>query len=62
MRDWSGTLICYEGTVEDVTQKFEAERALRAALRQAELANRAKAAFLAAIESARDRSRELAGG
>ena len=49
MRDWSGTLICYEGTVEDVTQKFEAELALRAALRQAELANRAKAAFLAAM-------------
>ena len=49
VRDWSGALICYEGTVEDVTQKFEAERALRAALRQAELANRAKAAFLAAM-------------
>lgn len=49
VRDWSGTLICYEGTVEDVTQKFEAERALCAALRQAELANRAKAAFLAAM-------------
>ena len=45
VRDWSGTLICYEGTVQDVTEKFEAERALRAALRQAELANRAKAAF-----------------
>jgi PAS domain S-box-containing protein len=49
VRDWSGTLICYEGTVEDVTEKFEADRALRAALRQAELANRAKAAFLAAM-------------
>ena len=49
VRDWSGALICYEGTVEDVTQKFEADRALRAALRQAELANRAKAAFLAAM-------------
>ena len=49
VRDWSGTLICYEGTVEDVTQKFEAERALRAALRQAEQANTAKAAFLAAM-------------
>lgn len=49
VRDWSGALICYEGTVEDVTQRFEAERALRAALRQAELANRAKAAFLAAM-------------
>jgi PAS domain S-box-containing protein len=49
VRDWSGVLICYEGTVEDVTQKIEAERTLRAALRQAELANRAKAAFLAAM-------------
>ena len=49
VRDWSGELICYEGTVQDVTEKFEADRALRAALRQAELANRAKAAFLAAM-------------
>jgi PAS domain S-box-containing protein len=49
VRDWSVVLICYEGTVEDVTEKFEAERALRAALRQAELANRAKAAFLASM-------------
>jgi PAS domain S-box-containing protein len=49
VRDWSGALICYEGTVQDVTHKFEAEQALRAALRQAELANRAKAAFLAAM-------------
>lgn len=49
VRDWSGALICYEGTVQDVTGKLEAEQALRAALRQAELANRAKAAFLAAM-------------
>ena len=49
VRDWSGALICYEGTVEDVTENFEADRALRAALRQAELANKAKAAFLAAM-------------
>ena len=42
-------LICYEGTVEDVTEKFEQERALRAALRQAEIANKMKAAFLAAM-------------
>jgi len=49
VRDWSGALICYEGTVQDITGKFEAEQALRAALRQAELANRAKAAFLAAM-------------
>jgi PAS domain S-box-containing protein len=49
VRDWSGGLLCYEGTVEDVTEKFEQERALRAALRQAEIANRMKAAFLAAM-------------
>jgi len=49
VRDRSGALICYEGTVEDVTEKFEQERALRAALRQAEIANRMKATFLAAM-------------
>jgi len=49
VRDWSGALLCYEGTVEDVTEKFEAERALRGALRQAEIANKVKAAFLAAM-------------
>ena len=45
VRDWSGALLCYEGTVEDVTEKFEQERTLRAALRQAEIANKMKAAF-----------------
>ena len=49
IRDWSGELLCYEGTVEDVTEKFEQERALRVALRQAEIANRMKATFLAAM-------------
>ncbi len=49
MRDWSGALLCYEGTVKDVTEKFEQERALRTALRQAEIANKMKAAFLAAM-------------
>jgi PAS domain S-box-containing protein len=49
VRDWSGKLLCYEGTVEDVTEKFAAERALRVALRQAEIANKMKAAFLAAM-------------
>jgi PAS domain S-box-containing protein len=49
VRDWSGALLCYEGTVEDVTEKFEQEQALRVALRQAETANRVKAAFLAAM-------------
>ena len=49
VRDWSGELLCYEGTVKDVTEKFEQERALRAALHQAEIANKMKAAFLAAM-------------
>lgn len=49
VRDWSGQILCYEGTVEDVTEKFEQERALRVALRQAEIANKMKAAFLAAM-------------
>ncbi len=49
IRDWSGALLCYEGTVEDVTEKFEQERTLRVALRQAEIANRMKATFLAAM-------------
>lgn len=49
VRDWSGELLCYEGTVEDVTEKFEQDRALRAALRQAEIANKMKATFLAAM-------------
>lgn len=49
VRDWSGELLCYEGTVEDVTARFEADRALRSALRQAEIANKVKAAFLAAM-------------
>jgi PAS domain S-box-containing protein len=49
VRDWSGALLCYEGTVEDVTEKLEQERALRVALHQAETANRVKAAFLAAM-------------
>jgi len=42
-------LICYEGSVEDVTEKIEQDRALRAALRQAEMANKMKASFLAAM-------------
>ena len=49
VRDWSGRLVCYEGTVENVTAKFEAEQAIREALRETEEANRAKSAFLAAM-------------
>jgi PAS domain S-box-containing protein len=49
VRDQTGELICYEGSVEDVTEKIEQDRALRAALRQAEMANKMKASFLAAM-------------
>ena len=54
VRDASGELVCYEGTVEDVTHKLETERALRealstltSALEQADAGNRAKSEFLA---------------
>lgn len=47
LRDWSGKLICYQGTVEDVTAKFEAERAIKRGLKRAEEANATKNAFLA---------------
>ena len=49
VRDWTGRLVCYEGTVENVTARFEAERVMRDGLREAEEANRAKSAFLAAM-------------
>lgn len=49
VRDRSGNLVCYEGTVEDVTEKIAAEKALREALRASEEASRSKAAFLAAM-------------
>ncbi len=49
LRDWAGRLVCYEGTVENVTAKFESERMMREGLRKAEEANRAKSAFLAAM-------------
>lgn len=49
VKDCAGRLVCYEGTVDDVTEKIEQERALRAALRQAEIATKMKAAFLAAM-------------
>jgi PAS domain S-box-containing protein len=47
VRDWSGRLVCYQGTVEDVTAKFAAERAIKRGLKRAEEANRTKNAFLA---------------
>jgi PAS domain S-box-containing protein len=47
IRDWRGQIVCYQGTVEDVTQKFAAERAIKKGLKRAEQANRTKNAFLA---------------
>jgi PAS domain S-box-containing protein len=49
VRDWAGTLVFYEGTVEDVTARIENDEALRRALAQAEEASRTKTAFLAAM-------------
>ncbi len=49
VRDWTGKLVFYEGTVEDVTDKIEAQNTLRRALREMEEASRAKSAFLAAM-------------
>ncbi len=47
VRDENGAPLYYEGTVREITQKKEAERTLRDALRSAEQADSAKARFLA---------------
>jgi PAS domain S-box-containing protein len=49
VRDWTGKLVFYEGTVEDVTAKIETQNTLRRALREMEEASRSKSAFLAAM-------------
>ncbi len=49
VRDWTGKLVFYEGTVEDVTGKIDAQNTLRRALTEMEEASRAKSAFLAAM-------------
>ena len=49
VRDWRGTLVFYEGTVEDVTARIEKDEALRHALADSEEASRTKTAFLAAM-------------
>src|SRR5215475_7420068 len=49
VRDASGTLLYYEGTVEDITERKRAEEELQKAKAAAEAAARAKSAFLANI-------------
>jgi PAS domain S-box-containing protein len=49
VRDWTGKLVFYEGTVEDVTVKIETQNTLKRALQEMEEASRAKSAFLAAM-------------
>ncbi|OCQ97894.1 histidine kinase [Oscillatoriales cyanobacterium USR001] len=47
VRDANGAIACYEGTVQDISQRKKAESALKLALEAAEAANRAKSTFLA---------------
>jgi PAS domain S-box-containing protein len=49
VRDRTGRIVCYEGTVEDITGRRAAQRASARALAAAEEASRAKSAFLAAM-------------
>ena len=45
--DSSGNILYYEGTVQDITERKQAESAMHRALEAAESANRAKSTFLA---------------
>ncbi|VXD11129.1 Two-component system sensory histidine kinase [Planktothrix serta PCC 8927] len=47
VRDQTGQLLCFEGTVEDITESKQAAEALKQAKEEAVAANRAKSTFLA---------------
>ncbi len=47
VRDENGNILYYEGSIEDTTQRKQAEMALREAKHQSDIANRAKSEFLA---------------
>lgn len=47
VKDDEGTLLFYEGSMEDIDQRRKAEIALKDAMTQSDLANRAKSEFLA---------------
>ncbi|MEQ8666042.1 MAG: ATP-binding protein [Rhodospirillales bacterium] len=49
VRDKTGAPLHFEGTMVDITARKEAERRLRDALRESEVANRAKTDFLASM-------------
>jgi PAS domain S-box-containing protein len=49
VNDADGQFLFYEGTVEDITAKIEADLAMREALKETQEAAHAKAAFLAAM-------------
>lgn len=47
VRDESGAITCYEGTIKEITERKHAETALRLAKEQADMASRTKSEFLA---------------
>lgn len=49
IRDTDGRIVCYEGSLEDITERKRVQEELRQAKEAAEAANRAKSEFLANI-------------
>jgi len=47
IKDEKGGVLCYEGIVRDISAQMEAERAVKEAMKSAEMANQAKTEFLA---------------